>query len=85
MTCVLALSPRPVPHLSPAQLPQVAFRGFLFCGVDARTLTIARQVDAADLKQDARCLWGSAQALGLIEQLRAERADQVRQQGGLLS
>jgi len=77
------LPPRPAP--SPAHLPQVAFRGFLFSGVDPRALLTAQPFDALDLNQNARVLWAGAQALGLQDVLRAERAAQVRAQGGLLS
>jgi hypothetical protein len=78
-------SPAGAPVRVPARLPQVASRGFFLAGADTAAIAAAEPFDGFDLNQNARVLWASAQALGLGDALRAERADQVRRQGGLLT
>lgn len=59
--------------------------GFFLSAVGLTALMRAEPFDLLNLKQNAAALWGAAGALGLLEDLRAERAAQVRANGGLLA
>lgn len=74
------------PFCNPAGLTAPRCVSGLFLSAVGLTALLAPEpFDLLDLKQNAAALWGAAGALGLLEDLRAERAAQVRASGGLLT